>query len=683
MPTRLLCLTVVCLAAGCAVAPADPGRGRALARIAFGSCANQDKPMAIWGTIADARPDLYIALGDNIYADTRDMTVMKAKYDKLAADPGWARLRAACPVMATWDDHDYGLNDGGADFPARAESQRVFCDFFGDPPDSPRRSRPGVYDARVFGPEGRRVQVILLDTRYFRSPLRRKTPKPPKGVGPYEAETDPAATMLGDAQWKWLEQQLRVPAELRLIASSVQVISEDHGWEKWMNFPAERDRLFRLIADTKAAGVVFLSGDRHLAELSMMDGGVGYPLYDVTASGLNQADKAWRPMEANRRRVAGMNFDDHFGMVTVDWERPDPARSGRAVPIDGLVGRISGLGARRAARLGIPVVNLHFSSACRDRLPGVFPDFAECGRQRAEHLLVRGFRRFGVLAHASGRAAMLEADSFERTVRAAGGAGVPRLVLPAARVRSRLGVGDCDLADYSEWLRAMRRIDAWIAGRQPPIGLFVYDVALARVVIQKCQSRGLRVPDDVAVIAGWNEEIQCDCVEPTITSLELPYERIGWEAARMLDDRIARSRSRDADDRDAPPTALLLPPVGIVERQSTDFHAVKDDLVRRALAYIGVHLRRAIRIDEVARHLEVSRVTLTSRFRRAIGRSVNDEVRRLRVERAKRELAGSEAPVGAVAASAGFGSVRNLNKIFRAEVGCTPTDYRLAERPRR
>jgi alkaline phosphatase D len=234
--------------------------------------------------------------------------------------PGYRKLLRACPVFATWDDNDFGRNDAGADYAKRDESQQVFLEFFKEPVDSPRRKRPGVYDARVFGPPGKRVQVILLDTRYFRGPLTRRDAT----SGPYVANTDPAATMLGEAQWRWLEEQFRAPAEVRIIASSIQVVPEDHGSEKWMNMPRERERLYRLIRDTRAAGVIFLSGDRHLAELSMMDGGVGYPLYDLTSSGLNAGSKTWRAYEVNRHRVGTMNWGDNFGMVQIDWERDDP-----------------------------------------------------------------------------------------------------------------------------------------------------------------------------------------------------------------------------------------------------------------------------------------------------------------------------------------------------------------------
>lgn len=318
---------VVCLAAGPA---AGQDAAKPLSRIAFGSCANQDKPLPILDAVADQKPDLLILLGDTIYADLNlakgeQVTAerIKAKYDALAKVPGWQRLRGTCPVLGTWDDHDYGRNDLGVEWQLKDESQTIFLDFFGVPSDSPRRKQKGVYHAATFGPEGKRVQVIMLDLRYFRSPLTVGPPLP--GVRkPYVPNRDPGATFLGEEQWAWLEARLREPAELRLIGSSVQLVADEHPFEKWANIPAERDRLLKLIRDTRANGVVVLSGDRHLGELSVSADAVGYPLYDVTSSGLNQADKTWRAPERNSHRVAAVPYGDNFGMVTVDWSAADP-----------------------------------------------------------------------------------------------------------------------------------------------------------------------------------------------------------------------------------------------------------------------------------------------------------------------------------------------------------------------
>lgn len=312
----------------CTVAPAPAQSPPVVSRVAFGSCADQDKPLPIFDTIAAQKPDLLILLGDNIYADldrTRKVTteVIREKYEVLGKLPAWQKLRTGCPVMATWDDHDYGINDAGREFEFKKDSQALFHDFFGTPADSPRRKQEGVYSAQTFGPEGKRVQVILLDMRYFRSELKYGGPTRIEPYGmirkPYLPQDEPGATFLGDAQWKWLEEQFRTPAEVRLLGSSVQLLSNDHPFEKWGNIPAERNKLFQLIRDTDANGVVVLSGDRHLGELSLSTDDVGYPLYDLTASGLNVAAPEWRACENNRRRVAAMPFGDHFGMVSIDW----------------------------------------------------------------------------------------------------------------------------------------------------------------------------------------------------------------------------------------------------------------------------------------------------------------------------------------------------------------------------
>ena len=292
-----------------------------LDRIAFGSCIKQEQPLPIINALVRDRPQVMLMLGDNIYADTADMAVMKAKYERLAAHSEFQKLRSTCPLLATWDDHDFGLNDGGADFPQRAAAQELFMDFWGDAPDAPRRHREGVYTAGIYGPPGRRVQIILLDARYFRSPL--KTGERRVG-GPYLPDDDPSKTMLGEAQWTWLEQQLKQPAELRLIGSGIQIIASDAGQETWSNLPGEQQRLYRLIQSTKAEGVILLSGDRHWAELSMLTEGVPYPLYDITSSSLNQLHPRGTPTENTHRVEIGTWHRENYGLVLIDWEQPDP-----------------------------------------------------------------------------------------------------------------------------------------------------------------------------------------------------------------------------------------------------------------------------------------------------------------------------------------------------------------------
>lgn len=225
-------------------------------------------------------------------------------------------------MLAVWDDHDYGENDAGIEYPKKAESQQIFLDFLGEPKDSMRRKTPGIYDAVTIGPKGKRVQFILLDTRYFRTALKRN-PNRQKGKGPYGPNESDQAEILGKAQWEWLEKTLRTPADVRVIASSIQIVSTTHGWETWGNFPKERQRLFELLKKTKANGVIVLSGDRHSAEISRLEGVLPYPLFDVTASAMNQT---LRPdNEENPHRIGDRYFKENFGLLKIDWSKPKPS----------------------------------------------------------------------------------------------------------------------------------------------------------------------------------------------------------------------------------------------------------------------------------------------------------------------------------------------------------------------
>lgn len=312
-PGRIAGLLLFGLLSALRVAPQDV---LPQTEILFGSCLFQRRPYPILATIAERRPDLFIFMGDNIYADTINPQIMRREYAKLAANPLYQRLLATCPVLATWDDHDYGANDAGADFPMREDSQQLFLDFWNVPPDSARRARPGIYDSWLIGPAGRQVQILLLDTRYFRDPLQSGSQPATVARGPYVP--NPAGTLLGESQWRWLEQELVQPARLRLIVSSIQVIPVESGWEGWANFPAERRRLLELLGRLRVTGVILLSGDRHFAEISRLEREGAYPLYEITSSALNLRFPAAKP-NPNQFRLGGYYLEENFGSVEIQW----------------------------------------------------------------------------------------------------------------------------------------------------------------------------------------------------------------------------------------------------------------------------------------------------------------------------------------------------------------------------
>ncbi|MGY6559931.1 MAG: alkaline phosphatase D family protein [Nitritalea sp.] len=296
---------------GAATAEAEAPENSPL-RMAFGSCNKHDLPQPLWDPILADNPEVWIWMGDNVYGDTHDMELLEKKYQAQFAHPAYTQLRKQAQVIGIWDDHDYGINDGGKYYSQKEASQALMLDFLEEPADSPRRSQAGAYASYTYGQGQQRAKVILLDARYHRDTIYRVD-------GAYRPNT--SGTILGEAQWEWLEKELRESdAQVHLIASGVQFIAEEHGWEKWANFPKELERLEALLISSGAANPVFLSGDRHIAEISRKTLANGQDIYDITSSGLTHTWSSWRP-EPNKHRIAGDHVAAlHYGLLEIDWQ---------------------------------------------------------------------------------------------------------------------------------------------------------------------------------------------------------------------------------------------------------------------------------------------------------------------------------------------------------------------------
>ena len=280
--------------------------------IALGSCNRAELPNPLWDDILAAEPNLWIWGGDNIYADTDSIPLLRAAYARQDSIPGYARLREQVPMLGTWDDHDYGLNDGGAEFHAREGAQQAFLDFFRVPANHPRRLQEGIYHSETFRGNGHAIKVILLDTRYHRSPLTPDT----TGVKRYVPNPNGEGTMLGAAQWAWLERELRgSKADFNIVVSSIQVLSDRHGYEAWGNMPHERARLLQLLASSGAKGVILISGDRHISEFARWEAdSLAYPIVEVTSSGLTHVYSSFNG-EENPYRVGEGGAERSFGLL--------------------------------------------------------------------------------------------------------------------------------------------------------------------------------------------------------------------------------------------------------------------------------------------------------------------------------------------------------------------------------
>jgi len=326
---------------------------------------------------------------------------------------------------------------------------------------------------------------------------------------------------------------------------------------------------------------------------------------------------------------------------------------------DGVVGRMTLRAARRAHRWGIPAVNVWLNSPVAG-LPGVFPDAEAAGRLAAEHLLARGFRRMGLLGyHRDKWTTGLLSGLRARLAEAGGEVAVLRLRREFTR-------------NQRTWDAFIAKLDAWTAAFAPPMGVLGAHDLLCRYLMNVCAEFGLKVPFDVGVVGTFNEPLICEAIEPTLTSIDLAFERIGYLAAKVLDDLMA--------GRPPPKRPILVEPGGLVVRQSSDAFVVRDPLVARALRFMSDHAHERIGVRDVARHLATTRWTLGRRFRLALGRTVREELARLRVERAKRLLLESGEPLYAVAKACGFRDESQMSRTFLRLEGVRPGAFRRRRR---
>jgi len=289
-------------------------------RLAFGSCSQQANQEQLWEEVVASQPDLWIWGGDNIYADTKNLHDLEKYYSEQKNRSSYQQLLATCPVTGTWDDHDYGTNDGGKYFSFKKESKKIAANFLGFDKQHDIWKHEGLYNSTILQKGKVSVKIINLDTRYFRDTVYKYyvvDTLTKKRISYYR--TNPEGDILGEEQWTWLEREIKnSSANLILINSSIQLIAQDHRFEKWGNFPKALQRFYDLLARYPNKKVVVISGDRHIAELSKRSiPGLPYALYDFTCSGLTHTwSEVWE--EENQYRVGDLIIQKNFGLLDVE-----------------------------------------------------------------------------------------------------------------------------------------------------------------------------------------------------------------------------------------------------------------------------------------------------------------------------------------------------------------------------
>ena len=369
------------------------------------------------------------------------------------------------------------------------------------------------------------------------------------------------------------------------------------------------------------------------------------------------------PLPRNYKVLSGIHdYARHHGNWDVDLtDYPEQGLAdGRRY--DGIVGRIGDECYEAGKAAGIPMVNVWINSVVYPKLPGVYIDMEAAGRMVAEHLVARGFRR---LVHLGYRADRSSREHHKGMRQVADQNGIPCLRHLFSHLFEE---------NRQQWRRFTQYIERCLDQWDPPIGIGTVGDMPARSVASISQWKGWRIPEQLAVVGLGNNPLVCDAVEPTLSCIDRGDHQNGFEAARLLD--------RLMDGQPAPSEPMLTPPRELVVRHSSDVFSVGDPLVARALRFMADHARGPLSVPQIAEAIGLGRQTLERRFKRHVGRTINEELIRLRVETLKRFLVESDEPVKTLGAEAGFGTPVSMHTAFKRHTGMTPVAYRKKHNPK-
>jgi LacI family transcriptional regulator len=329
---------------------------------------------------------------------------------------------------------------------------------------------------------------------------------------------------------------------------------------------------------------------------------------------------------------------------------------------DGVIARVGNLAmVEELKALRIPVVNVSGIQLPHEHFPCVTTDLAISAKLAAEHVLDRGFRHFAYFSLLGLAYVSTHQEAFIRVIQEAG------CECEVHAIKPRTGA-------EPDWSLDLVRLGDWLKNLPKPVAILTWNASSSREIIYACQEAGLLVPEEVAVLSGSDDDVLCELLQIPVSAILAAAEQIGHEAARVLNGLMRK--------RTAPKKLILIPPLGVVARQSTDTLAIKDPALVAALRFIRANAPKPIQVNDVARHAAVSRRVLERRFIHLLGRTPAAEIRRIHIERAKKLLVETDVAIPEVAESSGFGSPEYMAYVFKAELDQTPLRYRKETRNR-
>jgi LacI family transcriptional regulator len=314
--------------------------------------------------------------------------------------------------------------------------------------------------------------------------------------------------------------------------------------------------------------------------------------------------------------------------------------------------------ARRLRRMKVPVVDLNdlYENL---KLPWVGSNHTGIGRLGAQHFLERGFRNFAFCGFSGELWARQRCDGF------CAGVAPENLTVPVYESPWRG-------SSVSRWNVEIAQLGKWLKDLPKPVGVMACNDARALHLLDACHQTGLLVPEEVAVVGVDNEEIFCELCNPALSSVAPDAERIGYQAAELLDKLMSGQ----------PPAhrRIQIDPLRVVTRRSSDTLAIKDRTVATAIRFIREQALHGCTVPDVTRHVRVSRSVLERRFREYLGRSPQAEIRRVQGGRIQQLLADTDFTLEKISELSGFQHPEYMSVVFKRLFGQTPGQYRKQKR---
>lgn len=367
------------------------------------------------------------------------------------------------------------------------------------------------------------------------------------------------------------------------------------------------------------------------------------------------------PLKRYHKIYAGIKtYAENHTNWTISWDPyPEILLEKNKTHYAGIIGRCEFETITAAQKLKVPIVNTWHSNEISG-LSSVFPNFFQAGVLAAEAMAKRGYTNFISINYNGGKAAKVFLRGATSVLKAKG-CNHKKYLIPRDLEKNK-----------QKWEAFHRDFSKWIKSWKFPVAILTSVSDLGPKISALCIENGIRIPEDAALISSDNDPAYCEGFSPTISSVDIDYFDVGFQAAKLLDKMLKKKPKKDK--------VILIPPTGIAYRESTCHLAICDNIVRQAITFISDNYHNNIQIRDVVSNFQLSRRSLEQRFKDTVGHTIHEEISRLRLETMKLLLVQTDKSIKVLSREAGYSNEHHMRRAFKLATGMLPKDYQYEQR---